>query len=61
MERGRTCNQLRMFAEVVVEGSHLQAWIAPGDPQRSPLPSNAGPAAVAQAMRRPPCWRMPRH
>ncbi len=37
-ERGRTCGQLRMFAEIVREGSWVEAVIDRGDPSRQPLP-----------------------
>ncbi|WDM66934.1 aldehyde dehydrogenase (NADP(+)) [Xanthomonas cucurbitae] len=37
-ERGRTVGQLRLFANVVREGSWLQARIDPAMPQRTPLP-----------------------
>lgn len=37
-ERGRTCNQLRLFANLVREGSWVDARIDVGDPHRSPLP-----------------------
>lgn len=37
-ERGRTCNQLRLFAEVVREGSWVEAAIDLADPDRTPLP-----------------------
>jgi NADP-dependent aldehyde dehydrogenase len=35
-ETTRTCNQLRMFASLVEEGSWVQARIDPGDPSRKP-------------------------
>lgn len=35
-ERGRTVGQLRMFAEVVRQGDHLQARIDPSQPDRLP-------------------------
>lgn len=38
MERGRTCNQLRMFAGLLASGEHLQLCIEHGDPQRRPIP-----------------------
>jgi len=38
MERGRTCNQLRLFAEVVREGSWVEARIDRALPDREPLP-----------------------
>jgi len=37
-ERTRTCNQLRMFARMVEEGSWVQARIDHALPQRKPLP-----------------------
>lgn len=37
-ERARTSNQLRMFAEVIAEGSYLGLRIDHGDPERRPLP-----------------------
>ena len=37
-EIGRTCNQLRMFAILVEEGSWVDARIDQADPQRQPLP-----------------------
>ena len=37
-ERGRTCGQLRMFAEVVRQGDHLGVRIDPALPDRAPLP-----------------------
>lgn len=37
-ERGRTCGQLRLFAQVVREGSWVEATIDSADPDRSPLP-----------------------
>jgi alpha-ketoglutaric semialdehyde dehydrogenase len=37
-ERGRTCNQLRNMAEVVAEGSWLEATIDTALPDRQPLP-----------------------
>jgi alpha-ketoglutaric semialdehyde dehydrogenase len=37
-ETGRTCNQLRLFAELVEEGSWVDARIDRGDPTRAPLP-----------------------
>ncbi|NNC87751.1 MAG: aldehyde dehydrogenase (NADP(+)) [Akkermansiaceae bacterium] len=38
MEKGRTCFQLRMFAEVVEEGSWVDARIDHADPDRAPVP-----------------------
>jgi alpha-ketoglutaric semialdehyde dehydrogenase len=37
-ERGRTCGQLRLFAQVVREGSWVDARIDPALPARQPLP-----------------------
>jgi len=37
-ETGRTCNQLRLFAQLVEEGSWLDARIDRADPERKPLP-----------------------
>lgn len=37
-ERGRTCGQLRLFAQVVREGSWVEATIDTADAGRSPLP-----------------------
>ena len=37
-ERARTCGQLRLFAEVVREGSWMEARIDPALPERKPLP-----------------------
>ncbi|MBL9206971.1 MAG: aldehyde dehydrogenase (NADP(+)) [Opitutaceae bacterium] len=37
-ERGRTCGQLRLFAQVVREGSWVDARIDPAQPARQPLP-----------------------
>ncbi|MEX0612554.1 MAG: aldehyde dehydrogenase (NADP(+)) [Pirellulales bacterium] len=37
-ERARTCTQLRMFAEIVREGSWVEAVIDLGDAKRQPLP-----------------------
>jgi alpha-ketoglutaric semialdehyde dehydrogenase len=53
-ERGRTVGQLRLFAEVVREGSWLEARIDPAMPERKPLPRSdlrlrhvpLGPVAV---------------
>lgn len=38
MERGRTCNQLRLFADVVEEGSWVDARIDRAQPDRQPIP-----------------------
>src|ERR1700677_880090 len=53
-EIGRTCGQLRLFAQVVEEGSWLDARIDTADPDRKPLPKPSirsmhkalGPVAV---------------
>lgn len=37
-ETARTCNQLRLFADLVAEGSWVDARIDHGDPDRKPLP-----------------------
>lgn len=37
-ERGRTCGQLRLFADLVEEGSWVNAIIDPALPDRKPLP-----------------------
>lgn len=37
-ERGRTCGQLRLFAQVVRQGDHLRVRIDPAQPDRTPLP-----------------------
>jgi len=37
-ERGRTCNQLRLFADLVAEGTWLEATIDTALPDREPLP-----------------------
>jgi len=37
-EIGRTCNQLRMFAKLIGEGSWVDARIDRADPQRQPVP-----------------------
>lgn len=37
-ERGRTCNQLRLFAKVVEEGHWVDAVIDPALPDREPMP-----------------------
>jgi len=38
MERGRTCGQLRLFADVVAEGSWVDARIDRPEPERQPIP-----------------------
>lgn len=53
-ERGRTCNQLKLFAAVVREGSWVDARIDHGNPERTPFPKpdvrscllGLGPVAV---------------
>jgi NADP-dependent aldehyde dehydrogenase len=53
-ERGRTVNQLRLFASVVRDGTYLDARIDPAMPERQPLPRSdlrlrhipLGPVAV---------------
>lgn len=53
-ERGRTCGQLRLFADTIESGSAHRTVIAPGDPERQPLPKpdlrlryvGVGPVAV---------------
>ncbi|MCW4465660.1 aldehyde dehydrogenase (NADP(+)) [Glutamicibacter sp. MNS18] len=37
-ERGRTCNQLRLFAQVIRQGDHHGVRIDPALPERTPLP-----------------------
>ena len=37
-ERGRTCNQLKLFASLVREGSWVQATIDTALPERTPIP-----------------------
>ncbi|MCM2129595.1 aldehyde dehydrogenase (NADP(+)) [Larsenimonas rhizosphaerae] len=37
-ERGRTCNQLRLFARVVRDGEWLDVRIDPAQPERTPMP-----------------------
>lgn len=56
-ERGRTCNQLRLFADLVEEGSWVDATIDEAMPDRQPLPRtdirkmlvSLGPVAVFTA------------
>ena len=38
MERGRTCGQLRLFAQLLEEGSWQEATIETAQPNRAPLP-----------------------
>ena len=38
MERGRTCNQLKMFADLVEEGSWVDARVDRAQPDRQPIP-----------------------
>ncbi|WP_033195877.1 aldehyde dehydrogenase family protein, partial [Kushneria aurantia] len=37
-ERGRTCNQLRLFARVVRDGEWLDVRVDPAMPDRQPMP-----------------------
>lgn len=39
-ERGRTCAQLRLFADLVEEGNWVEAVIDHGDPDRQPVPKS---------------------
>ncbi|MCO4291956.1 aldehyde dehydrogenase (NADP(+)) [Solitalea sp. MAHUQ-68] len=39
-ERGRTCNQLKMFADLIREGSWVEASIDTALPQRLPIPKS---------------------
>lgn len=56
-ERGRTCNQLRLFADLVEEGSWVDAVIDHAQPERQPIPKpdlrkwsvSLGPVAVFTA------------
>ncbi|MCQ0112195.1 aldehyde dehydrogenase (NADP(+)) [Zhouia amylolytica] len=56
-ERGRTCGQLRLFAELLEEGSWVEARIDEAMPDRTPLPrvdirkmlQSTGPVAVFAA------------
>lgn len=56
-ERGRTCGQLRLFAQVLREGSWINAVIDTADPDRQPIPkpdirkmdSSIGPVAIFTA------------
>ena len=47
-ERGRTCVQLKMFADLIEEGSWVDARIETGQPDRAPLPK-----PDLRSMRRP--------
>ena len=38
MERGRTCNQLKLFADTILKGDYLDARIDTALPDREPLP-----------------------
>jgi alpha-ketoglutaric semialdehyde dehydrogenase len=38
LETARTCNQLRLFASIIEEGSWVSARVDHGDPDRKPLP-----------------------
>lgn len=64
-ERGRTCNQLRLFAKVVRDGRYLSATLDSALPDRAPAPA---PTCVCarSAWARSPCsahrisrWRSP--
>lgn len=56
-ERGRTCNQLRLFARLIEEGSWVEASIDKAQPERQPIPKtdirkmllSTGPVAVFTA------------
>ena len=64
-ERGRTSNQLRLFAKVLRRGDYLAARIDRAQPHRQPLPrpdlrqyrTGVGPVAVFGASNSP--WRSP--
>ncbi len=53
-ERGRTCGQLRLFADFIESGEWSRSVIEPGDPERKPMPKpdtrlryiGVGPVAV---------------
>lgn len=53
-ERGRTCGQLRLFADFIESGEWSRSVIEPGDPERKPMPKpdtrmryiGIGPVAV---------------
>ena len=50
-EVGRTCGQLRLFAEVVEEGSWVDARIDNADPNRKPLPSLPSAPCISRLAR----------
>ena len=66
-ERARTTAQLRLFADLVEEGSWVDARIDPGDPGRAPLPKPdvrrmlvaVGPVAVFGASNFPLAFSVP--
>lgn len=66
-ERGRTVHQLRLFADVLDEGSWVEARIDPGDRSRTPLPKPdvrrmlvpLGPVAVFGASNFPFAFSVP--
>ncbi len=66
-ERGRTTSQLRMFADLLDEGSWVEARIDPGDPARTPVPRPdlrrmlvpLGPVAVFGASNFPLAFSVP--
>jgi 2,5-dioxopentanoate dehydrogenase len=65
-ERGRTCGQLRAFAEVARTGSHLDIRIDPADPTRTPprpdlrrMQIPLGPVAVWGASNFPLAFSVP--
>jgi 2,5-dioxopentanoate dehydrogenase len=65
-ERGRTCGQLRAFAEVARTGSHLDLRIDPADPARTPprpdlrrMQIPLGPVAVWGASNFPLAFSVP--
>jgi NADP-dependent aldehyde dehydrogenase len=65
-ERGRTCGQLRAFAEVARSGSHLELRIDPADPSSTPprpdlrrMQVPLGPVAVFGASNFPLAFSVP--
>jgi acyl-CoA reductase-like NAD-dependent aldehyde dehydrogenase len=65
-ERGRTCGQLRAFARVAAEGSHLDLRIDPADPTTTPprpdlrrMQVAIGPVAVFGASNFPLAFSVP--
>lgn len=65
-ERARTCGQLRAFADVVVEGSYVEARIDTADPHRQPprpdlrrMQIPLGPVAVFGASNFPLAFSVP--